>query len=196
VRSELREVTDFPRLVPLAAILERYGYLSDLKKIGSQLFGVCPIHQGSNKKQFVVDLNKGGGVWRCFGNCNAGGGSLEFVARKENVGIKEAARLVRDWFALAPLRQRQHRKPKEYAMSGKQPTHKVFAVRDGNPDDPNSKPWYTRIGSAWPIKSGKGLSIQLDALPVNDRIVLFEFEDADEAAEDEKKQAARKPMRK
>ncbi len=72
----------------------------------------------------------------------------------------------------------------------------MFAVRDGNPDDPESKAWYTRIGSAWPIKSGKGLSIQLDALPVNDRIVLFEFEDDNEAAEDDKKHAARKPTRK
>ncbi len=111
MRTVLREVTDFPRLVPFSAILERYGYLAGLKQIGSQLFGACPLHGGSHKKQFVVDLNKGGGVWRCFGDCNAGGGALEFVARKEKVGIKEAARLVRDWFALAPLSQlQQHRK--------------------------------------------------------------------------------------
>ena len=47
------------RTVPISAVLERYGILSDLKRVGSQLKGCCPIHQGSNSKQFVVDLNKG-----------------------------------------------------------------------------------------------------------------------------------------
>jgi hypothetical protein len=47
-------------------VLQRYGVLAELKKIGSQLFGRCPIHQGSNQKQFVVDLNKGGGLLEVF----------------------------------------------------------------------------------------------------------------------------------
>ena len=36
----------------------------------------------------------------------------------------------------------------------------------------NDKTFYTRIGSAWAIKSG-GFSIRLDALPVNPEMVLF-----------------------
>ena len=35
-----------------------------------------------------------------------------------------------------------------------------------------NKTFYTRIGSAWAIKSG-GFSIRLDALPVNPEMVLF-----------------------
>jgi len=42
--------------------------------------------------------------------------------------------------------------------------------------------FWTRIGSAWPHKSGEGFSIELSALPVNGRIVLMppkaETEDA------------------
>jgi hypothetical protein len=33
---------------------------------------------------------------------------------------------------------------------------------------------WTRIGAAWPHGSGNGLSIQLDALPLDGRIVLTE----------------------
>ncbi len=57
------------RIVPLAAILERYGVLPELKRVGTQLKGCCPIHKGSNPRQFVVDLNKN--VWRCFSPSNA-----------------------------------------------------------------------------------------------------------------------------
>jgi hypothetical protein len=173
--------------VPLATILARYHILGDLKRIGAQHFGCCPIHKGTNKKQFVCDLNKG--TWFCFGDCRKGGDALALVSELENVDMRAAAALIATWFALGTTaRDGDHRKPKERAMSGNRPTHKVFAVRDGDPDDPESKAWYTRIGSAWPHKSGKGMSILLDALPVNERLVLFEY-DEDDAKEDEAKKA-------
>jgi|SRR5688572_2641768 len=179
---------EFPRLVPLSAILERYHVLTDLKKIGSQLFGVCPLHRGSNKKQFVVDLNKGGGVWRCFGNCDAGGGALEFVAAKEGVGIKEAARLVRDWFALAPLgHTQQQSNRKSTAMSGERPSHKVFVVEG----EGESSFWH-RAGSAWPHKDGKGLNMQIPTgMSLSGRVVLREFTEDDVKKEEEEKSASK-----
>lgn len=39
---------------------------------------------------------------------------------------------------------------------------------------------WTRVGAAWPHASGKGLSIELEALPVDGRLVLIEPK-ADEA---------------
>jgi len=37
------------------------------------------------------------------------------------------------------------------------------------------KPFWVRIGAAWPFESGeKGFTIQLDALPIDGRIVLAE----------------------
>ncbi|WP_417595759.1 hypothetical protein [Parasphingorhabdus sp.] len=34
------------------------------------------------------------------------------------------------------------------------------------------KGFWTKVGAAWPHRDGKGLSIQLDILPINGRIVL------------------------
>lgn len=34
------------------------------------------------------------------------------------------------------------------------------------------KGFWTKVGAAWPHKDGKGLSLQLDVMPMNGRIVL------------------------
>ena len=70
-------------------------------------------------------------------------------------------------------------------MSGEKPSHKAFVVEErGEGNDADA--FWTRVGSAWPHKDGKGLNIVLSALPVNGRIVLREYTD-DDAAEDAKK---------
>jgi hypothetical protein len=55
-------------------------------------------------------------------------------------------------------------------MSNKKPTLIAYSIskREGQ------KAYWTRIGAAWPHGNGTGLSIQLDALPIGDRIVLRE----------------------
>nr|WP_295556818.1 hypothetical protein [uncultured Hyphomicrobium sp.] len=78
-------------------------------------------------------------------------------------------------------------------MAGERPSHKAFVVEDrGEGEDQG---FWTKIGSAWPHKDGKGLNIVLAALPANGRIVLREYTDEDQA-EDEKKSAANKGKRK
>lgn len=175
---------DAVKRVPITAVLARLGILETLRRSGSRLVGVCPIHRGTNKRQFSVDENKG--LWTCFGDCHASGSAIDLVAALHGVAVRDAAALIGEWFAI------QSRTPATSSVNYERrkrvsghPTHKVFAVRDADPDDANAKPWYTRIGSAWPIKSGKGLSIQLDALPVGDRLVLFEFENDEEAQKEE-----------
>jgi len=178
------------RKAPFAAILERYGVLHSLKRAGEQLKGPCPIHGGSNPEQFVVDLDKT--VWCCFSpDCDQGGGVLEFVAAMEGVEIIEAARLVNEWFALAPRPQpRSHPKPRRKPVSGK-PSHKAYTVEDRGEREDNDAFW-TRIGSAWPHKDGKGLNIVLSALPVNGRVVLREYTDEDAKKDEEEKKPARR----
>lgn len=51
--------------------------------------------------------------------------------------------------------------------STKAPTHIAYQVRDGN-----QKGYWTRIGAAWQHKDGKGLNIQLDAVPLDGKIAL------------------------
>ncbi|MFN0218212.1 MAG: CHC2 zinc finger domain-containing protein [Hyphomicrobium sp.] len=177
------------RVVPLTAILSRYG-LDAFKRVGSRLKGACPIHKGSNARQFVIDPNAS--TWRCFGDCNRGGGSLEFVAEMEHVGIIEAATLIAGWFAV-PLEPSRSRNPTERrpTVSGGKPSHKAYVVEDRGEGDDNDAFW-TRIGSAWPHKDGKGLNIVMQAVPINGRLVLREYTDEDAKVDEEKQKKVAK----
>lgn len=69
------------------------------------------------------------------------------------------------------------------------PTHRVYTVR-GEGDDA----FWTRIGSCWPHKDGKGFNLQLDALPIDGRLVLREPSAEDEKTSDDSK-GKRPPVR-
>ena len=90
--------------VTIEQILARYGLIERMKRSGDNLSGVCPIHKGTNPTQFRVSLTKN--CWNCFGDCKAGGNALDFVARMENCGVREAAYKLADWFDL-PLNARE-----------------------------------------------------------------------------------------
>ena len=174
------------RVVRLESVLARYGVLDDLKRSGRQLAGCCPIHKGTNKKQFVVDLEQQ--VWRCFSpEHDEGGGMLEFVAAMENVEVREAALRIADWFAIRPEGYRQP-KTRRVRVSSK-PSHKAYVVEDRGEGEEGDAFW-TRIGSAWPHKDGKGINIVLSALPANGRLVLREYTDDDAKEEEDKKAKA------
>jgi hypothetical protein len=55
-----------------------------------------------------------------------------------------------------------------------QPTFIAFSVKELGKGKPNI---WTKIGAAFGHENGKGLTIQLDALPLGDRIVLREPRD-------------------
>lgn len=178
------DIARIKRAVTLSMILSRYGLLDGLKPSGAQLRGACPIHRGSNKRQFVVDPRNS--TWRCFGDCDRGGSTLELVAAIENVDIREAAVRIASRFALNfPHDQRQQRRSRMSAND--RPSHKVFTVEDKDGGD--EKGFWTRVGSAWPHKDGKGLNLVLSALPINGRLVLREFTDDDAKAEEEKRRS-------
>ena len=183
------------RMVPLGAILSHYHLDAELKRVGSQLSGSCPIHQATNPGQFVVDLKSN--QWRCFGDCDRGGGSLELVAEIEHLDVRGAAKLVTEWFAIPPQAKaraiERHRKEVK-VMSGK-PSHKCFVVEDRGEGDDNDAFW-TRVGSAWPHKDGKGLNVVLSALPTNGRLVLRDYTPEDEKVDDEKEGKKKSATRK
>jgi len=62
-------------------------------------------------------------------------------------------------------------------MSSKKPYWIAYTVKERGE---GKKAIWTRIGGAWPHANDGGLSIQLDALPLDGRIVLTEPK-ADEA---------------
>jgi hypothetical protein len=126
----------------------------------------------------------------CF-RCNNGGGVLELVALRERVSTREAAQLIATWFSLLPSPSSQ---PRRHAMSAPntRPSHRAYVVDDREPGANEQSGFWTRIGSAWPHKDGKGLNIVLSALPVNGRIVLREYTDDDAKADEAKRKTAKK----
>lgn len=87
------------RSVSIEEVLARYGLLDKLRRSGESLTGVCPLHRGHNPAQFRVSL--GLNCWICFGDCHSGGSIIDFVARMEGVGIRDAALLLQDWFGVS-----------------------------------------------------------------------------------------------
>ena len=92
---------DFQELKATISIEQVLAWLSiDLKKTGAhQLRGVCPIHGGSNDRQFVVSTDKN--LWHCFGDCHGGGDIIELVARMQKVSQKQAAEMIAAHFMQA-----------------------------------------------------------------------------------------------
>jgi hypothetical protein len=69
---------------------------------------------------------------------------------------------------------------KENTMS-KQPMFIAYSVKERGR---GRKPIWVRIGGAWPFESGTpGYTIQLDALPIDGRIVLAGLKVEDETSE-------------
>lgn len=179
MREPYVDFAHLKRVVSVTDILAHYHVLKSLRPSSGKLVGPCPLHGGRNRTAFVVDPSAGS--WICFSRrCRRSGGILEFVAEYEKISITEAAQLLARRYAVAPEASIPRRRK---TMSGK-PSHKVFTVEDRQGDSEAESGFWTRIGSAWPHKDGKGLNIVLSALPVNARLVLREFTEED--GEDEK----------
>ena len=82
--------------ITMEQVLSHYGVLDSFKRTGDRLSGPCPIHGGSNPTQFRVDTEKN--LWNCFSECKHGGNVLDFIAKKEDVSIHEAAIKACEWF--------------------------------------------------------------------------------------------------
>jgi hypothetical protein len=57
----------------------------------------------------------------------------------------------------------------ETKPAGNAPSHIVYHVRDRGE---GQKSFWTRIGSAWAHKDGKGFNVQLDVAPLDGRLSL------------------------
>ncbi len=52
------------------------------------------------------------------------------------------------------------------------PTHIVYHVKDVPGDDGEQHGIWTKVGAAWANKDAKGMSLVLDLLPVDGRLVI------------------------
>ena len=86
--------------ITMEQVLAHYGITDRFKKSGDSLSGPCPIHKGSNPKQFRISTSKN--IWNCFSECKHGGNVLDFISEMENVSIHGAALKAIEWFNLDP----------------------------------------------------------------------------------------------
>ncbi len=76
-------------------------------------------------------------------------------------------------------KQPHHQTAADQTKVGNLPLFHLYSIRDRGRKE---KAIFCKIGAAWPTQDGTGFSIQLDALPISDRIVLLEpSEKKDEA---------------
>lgn len=123
--------------VTMAQVLDRYGLADRFHRSGDNLSGVCPLHGGHNPTQFRVSLSRN--CWICFGDCHCGGSIIDFVSRKERIGIRDAARLIQDWFSITLATQRraaipqltpwENNPPLPFTLSDLDQTHPYLQTR-------------------------------------------------------------------
>ncbi len=63
-----------------------------------------------------------------------------------------------------------------------QPTHIVYHVKDVPGEDGTQRGLWTRVGAAWAHKDAKGMSLVLDLLPIDGRLVIRTAVPKDNAA--------------
>ena len=119
--------------VSMLQVLEFYKLTQTLKRNKDSLSGPCPLHGGHTDGQFKVSISKN--CWNCFGRCKSGGNVLDFVSRKENVGIRDAAVLIIKHFNLSPKL-----KPKEDKEETPQQTQEDVKQSNTKDEHDGNKP--------------------------------------------------------
>jgi DNA primase len=141
--SHSKDQADFALIrqhVSLKEILEYYGLFATLKQSGGELRGQCPFHEaGKAPRSFTVNLEKN--LFQCF-HCKAKGNVIDFVAKKEGTGLREAGLLIYKTFNVVgrnstpPPAQDSPSEPRNQQPTGEQPTaqqfYELFAEMNNN----------------------------------------------------------------
>ena len=126
--------------ITMEQVLQHYGVLDSFKRTGDRLSGPCPIHGGSNPTQFRVDTEKN--LWNCFSECKHGGNVLDFIAKKEDVSIHDAALKACEWFniPLEEFKTNGNSAPEAEEHSSPTPAAKPKPAPAAKPEDNTPNP--------------------------------------------------------
>jgi hypothetical protein len=134
--------------VSIIMILDHYGWLRQLKGTGNTVRSTCPIHNGSNDKQFVVNIRNN--TWCCFGDCRKGGSILELVAELDKIDIREAAVRIASWFPFSV----PHSSARSSSVSeNNRPLYRAYTVVERG-EGRDKRKSYCEIGAAWEVSGG------------------------------------------
>jgi DNA primase len=104
------EIARLKASVSLAKLVQARGV--ELRRVGKDLVGRCPWHEGDNDPSLHVTELEPPGLWHCFG-CGAGGDVLSWIQRAEGkISFRHAVELLRGLAgeADAPAREGQGRR--------------------------------------------------------------------------------------
>jgi DNA primase len=148
--------------ITMENVLQHYGVLDTFKRIGTRLSGPCPIHGGSNPTQFRVDTEKN--IWNCFSECKHGGNVLDFIAKKEDVSIHDAAIKACEWFniPLEDVKTNGHSAPESEEHTSPTPAAKPKSApapkSEDNTPNPPLKFKLEKLDRAHPYFAERGIS--------------------------------------
>lgn len=153
--------------VSILQILDHYNLTSRFKhsQNGDSLTGACPLHNGQNPTQFRVSIKKN--CWNCFGDCKSGGNILDFVSRREDCTIREAAILISEWFGLPSgetnkTQSADHKPPGGDDSANKDSRRGKRAASRQSSDDTANKPLgfeLTKLDAEHPYLRQRGLTV-------------------------------------
>lgn len=111
---------DFQSVKDAVSIERAAAWLGlDLKKIGEQMRGRCPIHDGGERALVITPAK---GLWYCFApECQVGGDVIELVAKVKQVTARNAAIALQEHLIATPKKPEvtaQELRPLDYLESG------------------------------------------------------------------------------
>jgi len=77
--------------VSLVSLVQAHGVT--LRKVGKDLVGSCPFHDDASPSLVVTPVKN---LWHCMGECQSGGGVVDWVMRAQGVSFRHAVELLRD----------------------------------------------------------------------------------------------------
>ena len=89
------EVQRLKEEVAVQRLIEEAGI--ELKRVGKDLAGHCPFHDGGEPSLIVMPKKN---LWHCFG-CQCGGGPIDWVMKLKGVSFRHAVELLNDESSLA-----------------------------------------------------------------------------------------------
>src|SRR5437016_3498830 len=84
------QIDSIKRQTDIVAVIAERGI--KLKRIGQQLFALCPFHE---ERSASLAVSPERGLFHCFG-CDAGGDVIGFVMRFDRVSFPEAVRVLEE----------------------------------------------------------------------------------------------------
>jgi hypothetical protein len=84
------EIERLKREIKIERLVTGFGV--ELKGAGANLVGRCPFHDDRTPSLIVTPETN---LWRCMGECNIGGSTIDWVMRTQGVSFRHAAELLR-----------------------------------------------------------------------------------------------------